>query len=555
MGGASEIKGSRTVTKTYTLWDNQADVFSVAAETENTSISGLGGNDNITGGLGSDTLNGGNGNDTLYGGSNGADLILGGAGNDYLIATSSMNGGSSTLKGGTDNDTYVMGTGQYVSVVEAAGEGIDTIRLGMRANDGWTMPENVENLVITDVGANLHDDDLDLWIFYVPEYVPPGSIQGNSLGNLMIGFNGAANSMRGNGGNDTIYGGSMADWLTGGDGHDKLIGGAGNDRLIGDRTDDTAPGGNDTLDGGVGADKMEGGKGNDLYYVDNAGDQVVEKVGEGTDLVIATVSHTLAANVENLTLQGLTGMVGGGNALANTIVGGLGNDSLYGMDGNDKVYASVGNDLVGGSNGNDLLRGESGNDTLYGDANNDTLDGGTGSDYLDGGIGNDSLIGGADNDLLSGGTGDDVMDGGDGYDTLQGGAGTDTLTGGAGNDWLQGGAGLDHIFGGAGADRFRFTAVSDSPVGQALDGVWDFQKGVDVIDLQMIDANVTGSALGNQSFAFSAAMPMFIGAGDLWLEEANGNTTVKADVNGDGGADFGIFIFGVTGMTAADFML
>ncbi|MCD2787032.1 Ig family protein, partial [Pseudomonas aeruginosa] len=96
-----------------------------------------------------------------------------------------------------------------------------------------------------------------------------------------------------------------------------------------------------------------------------------------------------------------------GYAVADTLSGGLGNDSLYG-------YA-----------GNDLLQGDEGNDTLYG------------------GAGNDTLIGGADSDYLYGEDGDDRIEGNNGNDTLYGGAGEDTLIGGSGNDYLAGDAGND----------------------------------------------------------------------------------------------------------------
>nr|WP_246728335.1 calcium-binding protein [Microvirga terricola] len=96
--------------------------------------------------------------------------------------------------------------------------------------------------------------------------------------------------------------------------------------------------GNDTLDGGEGADQLIGGLGNDTYIIDTT-DTVVELASQGTDTVIASISYTLGANLENLTAGGagaiqLTGNTFGnvivGNGAANVIRGGLGNDTLTG---------------------------------------------------------------------------------------------------------------------------------------------------------------------------------------------------------------------------------
>ena len=48
---------------------------------------------------------------------------------------------------------------------------------------------------------------------------------------------------------------------------------------------------------------MTGGSGNDTYFVDNAGDAVIESAGNGTDTVNTMISYGLTAEVENLTCR------------------------------------------------------------------------------------------------------------------------------------------------------------------------------------------------------------------------------------------------------------
>ena len=106
---------------------------------------------------------------------------------------------------------------------------------------------------------------------------------------------------------------------------------------------------------GLIADAMSGGLGNDTYFVDNAGDSVSEKTGEGVDTVNVTLtSYTLGDNVENLTFIGGGAFTGTGNGLDNTILGGAGADTLNAGAGNDI--------LVGG--GNDGMTGGAGSDSF-----------------------------------------------------------------------------------------------------------------------------------------------------------------------------------------------
>ncbi|MBG0748687.1 MAG: Ig-like domain-containing protein, partial [Planktothrix agardhii KL2] len=152
-----------------------------------------------------------------------------------------------------------------------------------------------------------------------------------------------------------------------------INGTAGADNLIGTANPDIINGlaGNDTLNGNTGADTLVGGLGNDIYVVDNTGDIATELASQGTDLIQSSVTYTLPANVEDLTLTGTTAINGTGNTVANIITGNTANNILNGGTGNDN--------LIGGS-GTDQLLGSDGNDSLSGDAGNDTLTGGLGAD-------------------------------------------------------------------------------------------------------------------------------------------------------------------------------
>ncbi|HVI30190.1 calcium-binding protein [Hansschlegelia sp.] len=293
-------------------------------------------------------------------------------------------------------------------------------------------------------------------------------ISGGGADRLIAGNDGA--SIGGGGGNDTISGGAGIDFLDGGDGNDTLdfafattgvtinladegaygdtyvgfenVSGSGfADTLRGDGGANALSGqagadklyglaGNDTLDGGRGADRMEGGDGADTYYVDNAGDVVIEANVAGVDTVNASVTFSLAGQyIENLVLTGLGDINGTGNSQANrltgnagandldggagadTMTGGLGDDDYY-VDnvgdrvvetqdqGLDRVYSSVTFSLAGQHVERLALTG-SANINGTGNSLDNRLFGNAGANVLDGGGGNDRLAGGAGADTFA----------------------------------------------------------------------------------------------------------------------------------------------------------
>jgi Ca2+-binding RTX toxin-like protein len=81
-------------------------------------------------------------------------------------------------------------------------------------------------------------------------------------------------------------------------------------------------------------------------------------VNEGTDLVQASVSHTLATGVEDLTLASGAGDINGtGNALDNAIVGNEGNNVISGLAGADTLTGDAGIDtfVFGANFGKDTI--------------------------------------------------------------------------------------------------------------------------------------------------------------------------------------------------------
>lgn len=316
-------------------------------------------------------------------------------------------------------------------------------------------------------------------------------LSGTSQGDAIQGTD-LFDTIYGRGGNDSLYGNGGDDWLYGGSGLDRLYGGSGNDRLF----------------GGSGADQLFGGAGDDIYYVDAIGDTTTENAGEGTDLVTSSISWTLGANFENLTLNGTGALNGTGNSLdnvitgnsaANILSGGLGNDTLTGRDGNDILTGGAGNDRLSGGTGEDTASYETAGARVLvslsiGTAQNTE---GAGTDRL---VSIERLIGSSFDDSLIG-NGSDNM-----------------ISGGAGNDYLTGGGGADRLTGGSGADYFYYGKFDNGDV------LTDFVSGTDHIDLHL---------MWGSPFSFIGAAAFSGTAGEGRFESG----LFQLDYDGDGQSD------------------
>jgi Ca2+-binding RTX toxin-like protein len=115
-----------------------------------------------------------------------------------------------------------------------------------------------------------------------------------------------------------------------------------------------------------------------------------------------------------------------------------------------------------------------------------------------GGAGNDVVWGGDGVDNFRGGNGDDLLFGGRGDDDYYADDGADTLIGWSGNDLLEG----DAIGTTGDGDRDVFVYLDDVPGGNGSDQIFDFDDGIDKIDLSDLDIQdpasfVAGSVTSN----------------------------------------------------------
>ena len=519
--------------------------------------------DLMSGGSGADHLEGGGGDDRLQSGTGNSqnyyelvpdtgtehDIVNGGAGNDIIAI-----GYGDDADGGVGTDRLILSLagapGGVVMDLSELGDGSAVIGGGTISNF-----EVVEQVNATDFA-----DQLVLGTF--EELIIVNALGGNDL----IQTGGSSAQLDAGAGDDHIVSGIAADVLDGGAGNDTvdyqayasgvtvdLQSGTGGgdilahienvlgtglaDTITGDASANvlTGNGGDDALNGGAGADTLIGGLGNDSFYIDDAGDLVVEASGEGDDTAYVLGTYTLAqgASVETLYAlnQGSTDpLVLTGNEFGQSLYGNLGNNYLNGGQGNDFLVGLAGNDNLLGGTGADHMEGGTGNDVYYVD---DTLDVVT----ENAGEGEDLLVATTSYALASGVSIETIsaeqtsaainLTGNDLAQSLYGNVGNNILTGGGGSDYMVGGAGNDKYY--VDASDFIGESVGGGDDWIFVASSYTLREGNEIETLVAVNqdstdpVNFTGNEFGQSLYGSQGANQLDGGAGNDFLVGLGGN--------------------------------
>jgi serralysin len=480
---------------------------------------------------------------------------IGGSGNDTMVGNASNN----RLDGGLGNDTMrgLGGDDSYIvrnagdRVLETAGQGTAD-RVYASVSYVLTSGAAVEILSTTSndstASINLTGNALGQ------------TILGNAGANRIESGIGAADTLRGLGGNDSYIVRNAGDRVleTAGEGTTDRVyasvsyvltsgaavevlsttadSGTGSINLTGNALAQTILGnaGANRIESGIGAaDTLRGLGGNDSYIVRNAGDRVLETAEQGTaDRVYASVSYVLtsgaAVEILSTTADSGTGSINlTGNALAQTILGNAGN-----------------NRLESGIGAADTLRGLGGNDTYIVRNASDRVLEIAGQGTADRVVASMSyvLTSGADVEILS-----TTSDAGTGSINLTGNALAQTILGNAGVNRLTGLGGRDVFNGLGGNDHFIFNA-GDSVLGTNRDVINDFEDRGDDDTI-----NLAGFA-GTLAFVSDNA---FTAANQVRAVESGANVVIQINTGGTLAADSEILLLNTTlaQVTSSDFVL
>ncbi|HEX8444080.1 MAG TPA: M10 family metallopeptidase C-terminal domain-containing protein [Allosphingosinicella sp.] len=347
---------------------------------------------------------------------------------------------------------------------------------------------------------------------------------------------------------------------------------------------------NDTLTGNAGDNVIEGGLGDDAL-IGGAGNDTASYAGSKTGVTASLALQGAAQNTVNAgidTLNGFENLLGSsfndsltGDAAANTLSGGVGDDTL-----NPGANAAGAVDLLDGGTGSDTasfagptgvtatLNGATDGtvsiggaavatlrniENLLGGANADTLTGDTNANVIDGGLGNDVLDGGAGVDTVSFAsrgtagitvnlatlTAQDTLAGSKtimGFENVRGTAGGDNITGDGGDNVFFEGGGSDLYNGAAGSDTVDYSAATSivsvnltTTVAQntgTFGGSDTITNVENVVGAAGFANTLTGNAGVNRMTGGSAADTISGGAGNDVIVGGAGNDTLVGDVIG-----------------------
>ncbi|MEM6622785.1 MAG: calcium-binding protein [Pseudomonadota bacterium] len=458
-------------------------------------ISGGDGDDYAFGGRGRDKISGGNGEDHLFGG-RGRDVIAGNKGNDRMFGGRGAdlliwnNGdGSDLMDGGLGNDRVQVNfntdlvnddlQNKDVAAFSVTEQGVQFARVELNdqsvnglfqldirdtetletnfggGDDTALIVGNVLDKITLDLDGGDGVDTLDLsqaaatvtidlaaGLLGTSKAVNFENVIGTEFDDIIIG-DAQDNVISGLGGVDHIFGGNGNDSLIANKGNDFVFGGYGDDEIV--------------WNNGDGSDLFDGGEGDDLVQVNFDTDLVNDDLQNKDIAEFSVTSQGIQFARIELNDQSINGLFQLDIRNTETL------ETNFG-DGDDEAV------FVG-----DVL------DQIILD-----LDGGDGVDTLDFSQAN----GPVEVDLAAGTAGPSTVRN---FENVIGTAENDVIAGDDGENTIQAGDGADIVSGGAGADTFVFVE------GQAgVTAILDFEVGVDQIQLQTTNPDVTAQALVDQ---------------------------------------------------------
>ena len=548
------------------------------------SFWGRGGNDLLDGRGGDDKLYGEAGNDTLIGGA-GADILVGGDGDDLADYSSSTAGVTVNLGTGVGIGGDAEGD-KLSSIENVTGSKFNDILTGDAGANTLLAGEGDDVLVgsgggdIMDGGAGVDAADYSKSTAGVSVSLATGlGASGFAEGDKLVGIENLigsafadtltgdanANSLKGGAGNDVLVGSGGGDVMNGGEGIDKADYSNSDAAVIVNLTTGVGVGGlaqgdtlisienltgsnfNDVLTGDAGANFLMGGAGNDILAVSRGSDTL--NGGEGVDT--ADYALSTGAIVASLVAGTATGI--GSKA-----------DKLISIE--NFIGSKYGDTITGDAGANILSSGE-GNDHFFGSGGGDNFDGGTGKDWIDYrsstavnvnlkiGVGTGGLAEGdkySNIENIRGGAGDDTLIGDDTANVIYAGKGSDRVEAGGGNDMIYTAGGYDTVDGGAGIDTVSYSDSWDKVVINLATGVG--QYGAASRDTLVNVENIIGSKFDDTITGDAGTNMLNGGAGNDKLHGGDGNDVLiggsGADViEGGAGADTVSYASTHTGVT------